>query len=225
MTLTAQQPLNNVTRVSYQALSAVLGGTQSLHTNSYDEAIGLPTDKSATIALRTQQILAEETGVADVVDPLAGSYHVEKLTEMIYTEAYELIQEIDSMGGALAALKNGYQQRRIHDSAWKQMQDIERLDRKVVGVNHAMMDEDIDVEGQVIDSTIADMQQEKMHTLRKLRDEEIVQNALNSITEAAATNANLFPLILHAVRVYCTVGEIMNAMKDVFGTWSAPSGF
>ena len=225
VTLTAQQPLNNVTRVSYQALSAVLGGTQSLHTNSYDEAIGLPTDKSATIALRTQQILAEETGVADVVDPLAGSYHVEKLTELIYTEAYELIQEIGGMGGALAALKNGYQQRRIHDSAWKQMQDIESLDRKVVGVNHAFMDEDIDVEGQEIDSTIANMQQEKMDKLRKLRDEEIVQNALNSITEAAATNANLFPLILHAVRVYCTVGEIMNAMKDVFGTWSAPSGF
>tara|TARA_B100000614_G_scaffold17037_1_gene14037 strand:+ start:3842 stop:5422 length:1581 start_codon:yes stop_codon:yes gene_type:complete len=225
VTLTAQQPLNNVTRVSYQALSAVLGGTQSLHTNSYDEAIGLPTDQSATIALRTQQILAEETGVADVVDPLAGSYHVEKLTEMIYSQAHELIQEIDSMGGALIALKNGYQQRRIHDSAWKQMQDIERLERKVVGVNHALMDEEIDIEGQEIDSTIADMQQEKMHTLRNMRDEKLVQNALNSITEAAASNDNLFPLILHAVRVYCTVGEIMNAMKVVFGTWSAPSGF
>ena len=144
---------------------------------------------------------------------------------MIYTRAYELIQEIDSMGGALAALKNGYQQRRIHDSAWKQMQDIESLERKVVGVNHALMDEELQIEGQEIDSTIADMQKEKMLTLRNIRDEELVEDALRSITEAASTNVNLFPLILHAVRVYCTVGEIMNAMKAVFGTWSAPSGF
>ena len=144
---------------------------------------------------------------------------------MIYTRAYELIQEIDSMGGALAALKNGYQQRRIHDSAWKQMQDIESLERKVVGVNHALMDEELQIEGQEIDSTIADLQKEKMLTLRNIRDEELVEDALRSITEAASTNVNLFPLILHAVRVYCTVGEIMNAMKAVFGTWSAPSGF
>jgi methylmalonyl-CoA mutase N-terminal domain/subunit len=225
VTLTAQQPLNNVTRVSYQALSAVLGGTQSLHTNSYDEAIGLPTDQSATIALRTQQILAEETGVADIVDPLAGSFHVESLTNLIATKANELIEEIDAMGGALIALKNGFQQRRIHDSAWKQMQEIESLERKVVGVNHAQMDEDLSIEGEEIDVAIANMQNEKMARLHQLRDEKIVAEALNSITEAARTNSNLFPLILHAVRVYCSVGEIMNAMKEVFGTWMAPSGF
>ena len=225
VTLTAQQPLNNVARVSYQALSAVLGGTQSLHTNAYDEAIGLPTDQSATIALRTQQILAEETGVADVVDPLAGSYHVEALTDLIATQAHELIQEIDVMGGALSALKNGYQQRRIHDSAWKQMQDIENHERKVVGVNHAQMEEDLTIEGEEIDSTIAQMQNDKITTLHGIRDEQAVSEALNAITVAAATDCNLFPLILHAVKVYCSVGEIMNAMKEVFGTWSAPSGF
>ena len=225
VTLTAQQPLNNVARVSYQALSAVLGGTQSLHTNSYDEAIGLPTDESATIALRTQQILAEETGVSDVVDPLAGSYHVEALTQTIFEQALELIHEIDTMGGALVALKSGFQQRRIHDSAWKQMQDIESQLRKVVGVNHASMEEDLQYEGQEIDSEIADMQTDKMSRLHDIRDQETVLSALNAITEAANSNANLFPLILHAVRVYCSVGEIMNAMKLVFGTWSAPSGF
>ena len=225
VTLTAQQPLNNVARVSYQAMSAVLGGTQSLHTNSYDEAIGLPTDESATIALRTQQILAEETGVSDVVDPLAGSYHVEALTQTIFNEALELIEEIDSMGGALVALKSGFQQRRIHDSAWKQMQDVESHLRKVVGVNHALMDEDLQYEGEEIDPGISEMQSAKMKQLHEIRDERIVLEALNAITEAANTDANLFPLILHAVRVYCSVGEIMNAMKLVFGTWSAPSGF
>ena len=225
VTLTAQQPLNNVARVSYQAMSAVLGGTQSLHTNSYDEAIGLPTDDSATIALRTQQILAEETGVSDVVDPLAGSYHVEALTQTIFNEALELIEEIDSMGGALVALKSGFQQRRIHDSAWKQMQDVESHLRKVVGVNHALMDEDLQYEGEEIDPGISEMQSAKMAQLHEIRNEEIVLEALNAITEAANADVNLFPLILHAVRVYCSVGEIMNAMKLVFGTWSAPSGF
>ncbi len=225
VTLTAQQPLNNVARVAYQALSAVLGGTQSLHTNSFDEAIGLPTDTSATIALRTQQILAEETGVADVVDPLAGSYHVEALTEQICQQAHDLIDEIESMGGALVALKNGFQQRRIHESAWRQTQDIEDMSRKVIGVNHAIMDEDLQIEGEMIDATIAEMQQQKMERLREMRNETDVAEALKAITVAATTDENLFPLILQAVRALCTVGEIMNAMKEVFGTWSAPSGF
>jgi len=225
VTLTAQQPLNNITRVSYQALSAVLGGTQSLHTNSYDEAIGLPTEQSSTIALRTQQILAEETGVADVVDPLAGSYHVEALTDTICQQAYQLIQEIDSMGGALSALKNGYQQRRIHESAWKQTKDIESKSRKVIGVNHATVEEVSEIEGQKIDQSIAQMQQLKLQQLRELRDESVVSTALAEIRRASATDENLFPHILKAVQVYCSVGEIMNSMKDVFGTWSAPSGF
>ena len=225
VTLTAQQPLNNVARVSYQAMSAVLGGTQSLHTNSYDEAIGLPTDESATIALRTQQILAEETGVADVVDPLAGSYHVEALTDAIESESYALIQEIESMGGALPALKSGFQQRRIHESAWKQMKDVEENMRNVVGVNHATMDGNPEIEGQVIDPGIAEMQLKKLQDLRSIRDSDAVSKALTALTEAAKTDENLFPLILHAVKVYCSVGEIMNALKVEFGTWMSPSGF
>ena len=225
VTLTAQQPLNNVARVSYQALSAVLGGTQSLHTNSYDEAIGLPTDESATIALRTQQILAEETGVADVVDPMAGSYHVEALTDKIEAEAYALICEIDGMGGALAALKTGFQQRRIHESAWKQTTDVEEFNRKVIGVNHARMDGEPEVEGQRIDPMIAEQQSKNLAKLREQRNESDVTTALSAITSAASTEENLFPLILQAVKSNCSVGEIMNAMKVEFGTWVAPSGF
>ena len=225
VTLTAQQPLNNVARVSYQALSAVLGGTQSLHTNSYDEAIGLPTDESATIALRTQQVLAEETGVADVVDPMAGSYHVEALTDRIESEAYKLICEIDEMGGALTALKSGFQQRRIHESAWKQTTDVESFNRKVIGVNHAKMKEEPDVEGQIIDPTIAEKQIQKLSILRQNRDGAKSQAALSALTVAAATDENLFPFILTAVKAKCSVGEIMNAMKVEFGTWMAPSGF
>ena len=225
VTLTAQQPLNNVARVAYQAMSSVLGGTQSLHTNSYDEAIGLPTDESATIALRTQQILAEETGVADVVDPMAGSYHVEALTDLIEKEAYALICEIDDMGGALAALRTGFQQRRIHESAWKQMVEVENLTRKVVGINHARMDAEPEIEGQSIDPTIAEQQQQKLAELRSQRDNEKATATLSSLTLAAGTDANLFPIILEAVKSNCTVGEIMNALKDEYGTWMAPSGF
>ena len=225
VTLTAQQPLNNVARVSYQAMSAVLGGTQSLHTNSYDEAIGLPTDESATIALRTQQILAEETGVADVVDPLAGSYHVEALTDRIEADAYALINEIEDMGGALVALQSGFQQRRIHESAWKQMQDIESSNRHIIGVNHAVMEGEADIEGQHIDPQIAEMQNVKISALRSGRNDSEVETALSSISQAASGDDNLFPHILTAVKAQCTVGEIMNAMKDEFGTWMPPSGF
>ncbi len=224
VTLTAQQPLNNIARVSYQALSAVLGGTQSLHTNSYDEALGLPTDESATIALRTQQILAEETGVSDVVDPLAGSYHVESLTSKIEQGALDLIQSIDAMGGALDALKEGFQQRKIHESAWKQMQDIENNARQVVGVNYASSKENDLFSGQKLDHTIHQQQCNNLAAIRAARDEEKVTDLLDSIRVAADSNDNLFPLILDAVKANCTVGEIMASMKGVFGTWMSPSG-
>ena len=224
VTLTAQQPLNNIARVSYQALSAVLGGTQSLHTNSYDEALGLPTDESATIALRTQQILAEETGVADVVDPLAGSYHVETLTSKIEQGALDLIQSIDDMGGALTALKDGFQQRKIHESAWKQMQDIESNARQVVGINYASPEENESFSGQKLDHAIHQQQCDNLAAIRGNRDEQGASLLLDSIRAAAATNENLFPLILDAVKANCTVGEIMGSMKDVFGTWTSPSG-
>jgi len=225
VTLTAQQPLNNIARVSYQAMSAVLGGTQSLHTNSFDEAIGLPTDKSVTIALRTQQILASETGLSDVVDPLAGSYYVEKLTETIASDARDLICEIDAMGGSLEALKTGFQQRRIHESAWKQMQDIESLERQIVGVNYAEMDDSVTTTPQALNPAIHDEQGKQLSDLRDSRDSDMATSCLDRIREAAASDQNLFPLILAAVKANCTVGEIMNSMKDVFGTWNAPSGF
>lgn len=225
VTLTAQQPLNNVARVSYQALSAVLGGTQSLHTNSYDEALGLPTDESATIALRTQQVLAEETGVADVVDPLAGSYHVETLTNLIEKEASALISEMDNMGGALAALQAGFQQRRIHESAWKQLKDMESGARKVIGVNHAMTIEESSPRGQSLDVGIAENQTAQLNSLRARRDGEAATAALTQITHRAQNGGNLFPAILTAVKCECTIGEMMDAMKTVFGTWMPPSGF
>ena len=225
VTLTAQQPLNNVARVAYQAMSAVLGGTQSLHTNSYDEAIGLPTDDSVTIALRTQQILAEETGVADVVDPLAGSYYVEKLTSEIEKKAMQLIEEIDSLGGSLVALRSGFQQRRIHESAWKQTQDVESGSRNVIGVNHALMDEELKEMGQILDASIAETQIQRLHDLRKSRDSRKAESCLEDIRIASKSDTNLFPLILDAVKANCTVGEIMGAMKIEFGTWMAPSGF
>jgi methylmalonyl-CoA mutase N-terminal domain/subunit len=225
VTLTAQQPLNNVARVSYQALSAVLGGTQSLHTNSYDEALGLPTDESATIALRTQQVLAEETGVADVVDPLAGSYHVETLTNLIEKEASALISEMDNMGGALAALQAGFQQRRIHESAWKQLKDMESGARKVIGVNHAMTIEESSPRGQSLDVGIAENQTAQLNSLRARRDGEAATAALAQITHRAQNGGNLFPAILTAVKCECTIGEMMDAMKTVFGTWMPPSGF
>ena len=225
VTLTAQQPFNNIARVSYQALSAVLGGTQSLHTNSYDEALGLPTDESATIALRTQQILAHETGVADVVDPLAGSHYVESLTDAIENGALELIKTIDEMGGALAALRDGFQQSRIHDSAWKQTQDIEASNRNVVGVNVEIMDSNSSNEGEILDPTIHNTQCSKIEQLKSNRNQSMVDQCLKSITKASSSDDNLFPHILRAVKADCTVGEIMDAMKEVFGTWVAPSGF
>jgi methylmalonyl-CoA mutase N-terminal domain/subunit len=156
---------------------------------------------------------------------MAGSYHVEALTDRIESEAYNLICEIDEMGGALAALKTGFQQRRIHESAWKQTTDVENLNRKVIGVNHAKMDEEPEVEGQLIDPSIAEHQSKKLIQLRDDRDENESHNALSALTMAAATDENLFPLILAAVKAQCSVGEIMNAMKIEFGTWMAPSGF
>ena len=225
VTLTAQQPLNNVARVSYQAMSAVLGGTQSLHTNSFDEALGLPTDDSATIALRTQQVLAEETGVADVVDPLAGSYHVETLTNRIEKEAQSLITEMDGMGGALPALQAGFQQRCIHESAWKQLKDMESGERRVIGVNHARLEGEAAPKGQSLDPAIAENHSARLIQLRETRDSEAALAALREITDRSTDGRNLFPAVLAAVKCECSIGEIMNAMKTVFGTWMPPSGF
>ena len=225
VSLTAQQPLNNIARVTIQALAAVCGGTQSLHTNSYDEALGLPTEKSATVALRTQQIIAEESGVADVVDPLGGSYHVEALTKRIHDMALEQINKIESLGGSMKAIEQGWQQREIHNAAYQHLNDVEAEKRKIVGVNHGLMDEETETEVLKLDPLVGDEQCFRLVELRKKRDGEAVDACLEAIRVAAASDDNLFPHVLNAVRMDCTLGEIISAMKDVFGTWMAPSGF
>ena len=225
VSLTAQQPLNNVARVTIQALAAVCGGTQSLHTNSYDEALGLPTEKSATVALRTQQIIAEESGAADVVDPLGGSYHVEQLTKRIHDEALEQIHAIERLGGAMKAIEQGWQQREIHNAAYTHLNDVEVGKRKIVGVNHGTMDEDSAPEVLKLDPSVGEAQEKKLATLRDRRDQQQCEVHLNRIRKAAEGNENLFPHVIDAVKSGCTLGEIMQAMKDIFGTWMAPSGF
>ena len=225
VSLTAQQPLNNISRVTIQALAAVCGGTQSLHTNSYDEAIGLPTEESATIALRTQQIIAEESGAADVIDPLGGSHYVEHLTTNIYESALAMIEEIDQMGGAMAGIKEGWQQRQIHNSAFQHLNDVESGKRKIVGVNHGLMDETNTITAMKLDDSLGKSQRDKLANLRKNRDQKIAMQSLEAIRAAAETGDNLFPLVIDAIKNDCTLGEIMSAMKDVFGTWMAPSGF
>jgi methylmalonyl-CoA mutase N-terminal domain/subunit len=225
VSLTAQQPLNNISRVTIQALAAVCGGTQSLHTNSYDEALGLPTEESATIALRTQQIIAEESGVADVVDPFAGSYHIEALTDQIYVQAKKEIEKIETMGGALKAIEQGYQQQEIHSTAYRYFNEIERGERRIVGVNHGTMEEQIQIQPMKLNPEVTQHQHERLNALRTQRDNERVASILAQITQASENGDNLFPIVLEAVRADATLGEIMQAMKVVFGTYSAPSGF
>ena len=225
VSLTAQQPLNNIARVTIQALAAVCGGTQSLHTNSFDEALGLPTEESATVALRTQQIIAEESGAASVVDPLGGSHLVEMLTDEIYNQSKSKILEIEEMGGALKAIEAGFQQREIHESAWQHLTQVESGDRNIVGVNHGVLEEGEMPPVLKPDPNLGLMQKEKLAKLRESRNQGSVDVSLQSIREGAAGDANLFPLVIEALKHDCTLGEIIGAMKDQFGTWMAPSGF
>jgi len=225
VSLTAQQPLNNVARVTIQALAAVLGGTQSLHTNSYDEALGLPTEKSATVALRTQQIIAQESGVADVVDPLGGSWHVEALTNEIYQGAKDLINIIESKGGAMAAIEQGWQQQEIHQSAYQHMNEIESNERLIVGVNHGVMDQQSNFPAMKLNPKIGEEQVKRLDNLRANRNQSQVDDLLQKIDIAAKKNENLFPHVIEAVRARATLGEIMGVMKEEFGTYMAPSGF
>jgi methylmalonyl-CoA mutase N-terminal domain/subunit len=225
VSLTAQQPLNNVARVTVQALAAVLGGTQSLHTNSYDEALGLPTETSATVALRTQQIIAEESGVADTVDPMAGSWHVEQLTKQIYERSKAIITQIEDKGGALNAIEQGWQQHEIHLSAYRYLNEIESGERCIVGVNHGVMEEHETIPVMKTDASLGDTQALRLKALRNERDAQRVEHALRQVATAAETGENLFPHVLEAVRSRATLGEIMGEMKTVFGTYTAPSGF
>jgi methylmalonyl-CoA mutase N-terminal domain/subunit len=225
VSLTAQQPMNNIARVTIQALAAVCGGTQSLHTNSYDEALGLPTEESATIALRTQQIIAEESGAANVADPLGGSYLVEMLTDEIYNQARSKILEIEEMGGAMKAIEAGFQQREIHEAAWKHLMQVESGDRKIVGVNHGILEEEAMPPVLKPDPDLGLRQREKLDKIRANRNSNSVVKSLQAIRESAASDTNLFPLVIEALKHDCTLGEIISAMKDVFGTWMPPSGF
>ena len=224
VTLTAQQPMNNAVRVSYQALSAVPGGTQSLHTNSYDEAIGLPTNESVKIALRTQQIIASETGVADVVDPLAGSYHVEELTASIKEKARKLIIEIEDKGGVLDCLKLGFQQKMIHESAWKEIKDIEENNILVVGVNSNIEDDEELKSAMKIDSGNENKQITKLINFKKRRNEDEVSKKLNELRVVCQGTENIMPSLIESLKSGATVGEVNGIMREVFGTWVSPSG-
>jgi len=224
VTLTAQQPLNNTVRVAYQALSAVFGGTQSLHTNSFDEAIGLPTEEAATIALRTQQIIAEETGVPFSVDPLAGSYLIEEMTVKIASDAKKKIEEIEAKGGALDCVKAGVQQRMIHESAWKNLNSIENGDMGVVGVNIHNDDEEVYDSGLKIDSENTKRCIERLQTHKDCRDETKVKSTLKQLRESCIDGTNVMEPLIDAAKAGATIGEMNAVMRDVFGTWVSPSG-
>jgi len=219
VTLTAQQPENNVVRVTLQALAAVLGGTQSLHTNSRDEALWLPTEESVQIALRTQQIIAHESGAADTIDPLAGSYYVEYLTDRIEEGARAYLQRIDDLGGAIAAIEQGYIQHEIQESAYRQQRALESGETVTVGVNRYTDDHPVELPRHVVDPTVEAEQRERLAALRQRRDGEAVRRALERLREAAVGVANVMPPIVEAVRAYATLGEICDVLRGVFGEY------
>lgn len=219
VTLTAQQPDNNIVRVTLQALAAVMGGTQSLHTNSRDEALALPTQDSVRIALRTQQIIAEESGVANTVDPLGGSYFVEQLTDDLEQQAQAIIDQVDKMGGMVQAIEAGWVQKQIEQSAYELGQSIEQGRRVIVGVNKYQNDDDAPTETFRVSDETANDQIEKLQRVRATRDDKKVARALDAITAGARGSDNLLPLIMDAVRAYASVGEICTAMQIVFGEY------
>ena len=218
-TLTAQQVDNNIIRVTVQTLAAVLGGTQSLHTNSKDEALALPTEASVMTALRTQQIVAYESGIANTIDPLAGSYFMEAMTDQIEKEAEEYINKIDSMGGMITAIENGYIQKEIQNAAYKYEKEIENGDRIIVGVNKFQVKEDQKPDLLKIDLKVQDEQIKFLQKVKSERDNEKVKSTLNNLKKAAEGDENIIPFILSAVKAYASVGEICNSMRSVFGEY------
>ncbi|MFN8585895.1 MAG: methylmalonyl-CoA mutase family protein [Dehalococcoidia bacterium] len=218
-TLTAQQPLNNVIRTAFQAMSAVLGGTQSLHTNSWDEALALPTEGAVEIALRTQQVIGYETGVADVIDPLAGSYYIESLTDRVEEEANQYLARIEDMGGALACIEQGFQQREIQESAYRLQRMTETKERVVVGVNQFQTEAVHVPEILRVDPALAQRQIGRLQALRERRDNAAVDAALAKIRAAAHTDENMMPLLIEAVECYTTLGEICNVLRQEWGEY------
>lgn len=224
VSLTVQQPLNNIARVAIQALAGVLGGTQSLHTDSYDEALALPTDQAALIALRTQQIIAEETGVANTVDPLGGSYYVEALTQKMVDGCFEYFDKIDGFGGMVEAIEAGFPQREIQESAYQYQKAVERKEQTIVGVNkYAMENEGYKTEILQIDETVRDHQLARLHETKTKRDAGAVANCLDRLRTSAKAGENLMPLTIEAVKAYATVEEICTALRDVYGIYEEPS--
>ena len=220
-TLTAQQPHNNISRVTIQTLSAVLGGTQSLHTNGFDEALGLPTEEAASIALRTQQIVAFESGITDTVDPLAGSYFVENLTNQIELEAKKLIQQIDQMGGSVTAIENGFMQNKIADSAYAYQKNIESGEKVIVGVNKFLSEITNPIPLLKIDESIRQDQIDKLKKIKETRNQANVESCLQAIKKAAQGTDNLMPFVIEAVENYCTLGEISDTLRSVYGEYQA----
>ncbi|MEI7965461.1 MAG: methylmalonyl-CoA mutase family protein [Chitinophagaceae bacterium] len=218
-TLTAQQPFNNISRVTIQSLAAVLGGTQSLHTNGYDEALSLPTEAAAGIALRTQQIIAFESGITDTVDPLAGSYFIESLTGEVEKAALELIEKIDAMGGSVAAIEQGFMQEEIAKSAYLYQQQIENGQKTIVGVNKFTNDEKNRIPVFKIDEGIQKEQTDKLKRLRETRNNEACNAALEKIKQHAINGQNLMPVVIEAVECYCTLGEISDELRKIFGEY------
>jgi methylmalonyl-CoA mutase N-terminal domain/subunit len=218
-TLTAQQPDNNIVRVALQAMAAVLGGTQSLHCNGRDEALGLPTETSAQIALRTQQVIAAETGVANTVDPVAGSYAIESLTDAIEQGATALLDQIAEGGGTLAAIERGAIQRQIQESAYRDQQAVDNGDRLVVGVNRSTDDAPLNMEVLRIDPSVEHDQRKRVAHLRASRDETKMRQALDGVTRSARDDTNLVPPIITAVEAMATVGEIADTLRAVFGEY------
>jgi methylmalonyl-CoA mutase N-terminal domain/subunit len=224
VSLTVQQPLNNIVRVAIQALAGVLGGTQSLHTDAYDEALALPTDRAALIALRTQQIIAEETGVANTVDPLGGSYFVEALTNKMEQGALDYFERIDSMGGMVEAVEKGFPQREIQESAYQYQKALERDDQTIVGVNkYVMEDEQQEIPILVIDESVRQHQVERLEKVRTTRDSGAVSRTLDALRVAAQRGENTMPATIEAVREYATLGEICSALRDVYGIYEEPA--
>ena len=222
VTLTAQQPYNNVVRVAIQALAAVLGGTQSLHTNSLDETLALPSEQAVTIALRTQQIIAHESGVANTIDPLGGSYFVERLTSDLEKECYDYFDKIDAMGGMVAAIERGFPQREIQESAYQFQKAVERKDKIIVGVNEFVAQNDPPIDVLYIDHTVAEQQCEKLKRLRTTRDNATVARTLKALRQAAQGHDNLMPHLVECVEAYATLGEICDELKSVFGVYEEP---
>jgi methylmalonyl-CoA mutase N-terminal domain/subunit len=223
VTLMAQQPLNNVVRVTLQALAGVLGGTQSLHTNSYDEAYALPSEEAVTIALRTQQIIAHESGVADTVDPLAGSYCIESLTNTIEEESVKYIDKIDEIGGAVAAIEKGYMQREIVESAYSHQREVENNERIIVGLNQYTTEHKTPIKTLRVNPAVEKAQIRQTTALKRKRNRKKVEAALDLLHHATEHNENLMPVMIQAVKSYATLGEVCDVLREVYGIYRAPT--